>query len=360
MDSQKISWWKVDLGEKAALAAAAAIRQGRLGLGPVVQEFEARVGSLLGGVHVVATTNGTTALMLALLEAGVGPGDEVIVPDRTWIATAHAAQLLGARIVLVDVEPQRPLLDVTRLEAAISARTKAIIPVHLNGRPVEMPAIRAIAERHGIVVIEDAAQAFFARSTEGFLGTNSRAGCFSLSVAKIITSGQGGFVVTKDAEIARRLRLARIHGTADVVHCHWEMLGGNFRYTDPQAAIALTQLDRLDERIAQVTSVYHIYEQELQGHPRITLLPANIAAGEIPLYVECMVPERENLVRYMAELGIELRPMYPDLHVAPHFHCPGTFENARRFGRECVVLPCGPDRSGAEIQRVVKALWKWS
>jgi len=359
MNALKIPWWKVDFGEAAALAAAEAIRQGRLGQGEIVKSFEARISDLLGGVHVVATTNGTTALMLSLLEAGIGPGDEVIVPDRTWIATAHAAQLLGAKVVLVDVEADRPILDVSRLEPAITPRTKAIIPVHLNGRAADMAGINAIAERHGVLVIEDAAQAFYSRTPQGFLGLNSRAGCFSLSITKVISSGQGGFIVTRDSEIARRLRLARIHGTADVVHCKWEMPGGNFRYTDPQAAIALTQLDRLQERIRQITRVHQAYANGLQGHPCISLLPAKVDQGEIPIYMECMTPERDRLVADMAALGIELRPMYPDLHVASHFRCEGSFDHARRFGRECSVLPCGPDRSPAEIDQVLQALWDW-
>lgn len=359
MYSKKMAWWKVELGDQAPLAAAEAVRQGKLGLGGIVGEFEQRISALLGGGHVIAVTNGTTALMLSLLEAGIGPGDEVIVPDRTWIATAHAAQLLGAQVVLVDVEKERPLMDLSRVEAAITSRTKAIIPVHLNGRAVDMSRLHQIADSKGIYVIEDAAQAFMSRSKEGLLGTLSRSGCFSLSVAKVITSGQGGFIYTKDAEVAARLRLARIHGTADVVHCKWEMPGGNFRFTDINAAIALTQLDRLQERLQSVIQIHKYYTENLKNHPKLRMLPAYVDQGEIPIYVECMCPERDAMVDYLAEKQIEIRPMYPDLHIAKHFRCEGSFENAKPFGRDCVVLPCGPDRKISEIDQVLDALWKW-
>ena len=136
---------------------------------------------------------------MSLMAIGVQPNDEVILPNRTWIATAHAVHLLGGKVVLVDVEPNRPIIDVTSIEQAITSKTKAIIPVHMNGRSANMRSIRKIARKYKIHVIEDAAQAIGSCNKQGYLGTQSDIGCFSLSVAKTISTGQGGFAVTSNA-----------------------------------------------------------------------------------------------------------------------------------------------------------------
>jgi perosamine synthetase len=357
-----IPWWKVDLGPQAPAAVAAAVADRRISLGPLVAEFERRLATLLEVPHVVATTSGTTALTLALMEAGVGPGDEVIVPNRTWIATAHAAHTLGATVVLAEVEAERPLLDPEACARAITARTRAIVPVHLNGRIGALEPVLELARRHRLAVVEDAAQALAVRGTDGrFLGTCGRSGGFSLSVAKLITSGQGGFVATRDDEVARRLRLMRTHGTADVVDASWLMAGTNVRFTDLQAALALTQLDLLPARIAGVLRVWRQYADGWTGIAHATLLPARPDLGELPIYVECQCPRRAGLMAHLAAAGIQTRPMYPDLHRAPQFAArnPGPYPRSRRFGEDCLVLPCGPDQDPADIARVLQALRAW-
>jgi len=352
-------WWRVDFGDEAVKAAHDAVAQRRMTMGPLTKAFEERVAKLLGVPYVVATASGTAALSLALIEAGIKSGDEVIVPNRTWIATAHAAYLLGANVVLVDVEPDRPIMDIKAFEAAITPRTKAVIPVHLNGRAADMQEINMIAQEHGIAVIEDACQALFSKNAKGeFLGCDSRAGCFSLSIGKAISSGQGGFVVTRDVEVARRLTMARTHGTSDITMAHWEMPGGNFRFWDLPAAVALTQLDRWDARNADIMRVYERYKKGLAGIAEITLLENDVDKGELPLYVECLSPRRDELVAYLAEQGIQARPYYANISDAPHFSDTnkGAYPNSDIYAKQCYVLPCGPDRTDAEIDRVLKAL----
>ena len=163
---------------------------------------------------------------------GVVPGDEVILPNRTWIATAHAVHLLGAKVVLVNVESERPIIASGQIEERITTKTKGIIPVHMNGRSADMVKIRDIAKRHSLFVIEDAAQAIASRNNEGYLGTQSDIGCFSLSVAKAIATGQGGFAVTNNAMLAKRMRAIRTHGVENVKDPkNWAMAGFNFRFT---------------------------------------------------------------------------------------------------------------------------------
>lgn len=357
-----IPWWSVDLGAEAPQAALQAIQSRQLSMGAVVALFEQRMSEVLGVSHVVAVCNGSSALMLALLEAGVQAGDEVIVPNRTWIATAHAAHLLGARVVLADVEKERPVLDPDDFAASITPRTRCVIPVHLNGRACDIVRIRTIAEQHGIIVIEDAAQALLSTSPEGgYLGTHSRSGCFSLSVAKLITCGQGGFIVTTDAGVAQRLRLMRTHGTGDVIHAQWNFAGGNFRFTDILASVAMTQLESIQKRKESLLHLYAMYTEALQDMPNIRLLPIDTLGGELPLYIEVLVENRSSCMEYLEAHGIQARPLYPDLHKAPQFGQMAirAYPHSAKYGEQAMFLPSGPDQSIEDITHVIHTLRAW-
>lgn len=360
---KKILWWHVELGAEAAEATSQTIRDRNLSMGSVVETLENSIADILNVPHVVAVANGTTALMLSLLEAGIGPGDEVIVPDHTWIATAHAAHLLGAKVVLVDVDSKRYLIDPTAIEKAITSRTKAILPVHFNGCACEMPRIRDIAEQHDIHVIEDAAQGFYSRSPEGgFLGTHSRAGCFSMSIAKLITSVQGGFIITHDAEIDRRLRLMRVHGTKSITNAHWAFAGGNFRFIDILASIALTQLDRLEQKALDLTTLYKKYMLGLQEIDAIRIIPVDLKNGELPLYIEAIFDQRAQCLEWLSSHGVEARPTYPALHTAPYFITPDTtiFKNSTYHAEHAMTLPSGPDQNSKDIDFVLDLLHQWA
>jgi perosamine synthetase len=248
------------------------------------------------------------------------------------------------------------VMDVDQLESKITPRTKAIIPVHLNGRSVNLKELNRIASRRGIKVVEDAAQAFCSRNADGYLGVQSFAGCFSLSIAKIIATGQGGFVVTRDEETYRALRAMRTHGVSDVINCTYTRPGFNFRFTDLQASIGLAQLKRLPDRIAKVKAVYEKYAAAMPGLPCLRFLPVNVPAGEIPIYIEVLCPERERLVKFLAGHRIQVRPFYPDLHRAPYLAGAGEFPNSEIFGRQGIFLPSGPDQPLENIERVIAAL----
>ena len=175
--------------------------------GEYPRRFEQAFASYIGVKHAVSLPSCTSGLHLALAALGIGPGDEVIVPNRTWIATAHAPFLLGATVKLVDVEVDRPIINAKLIEQAITEKTRAIIPVHLCGRSADMRSINDIAQRHNLTVIEDTAQALGSRNADGFLGTFSDIGCFSLGVSKLISTGQGGVVVTRDQNTYEKLKL---------------------------------------------------------------------------------------------------------------------------------------------------------
>ena len=240
----RIPWWRTSFGEEEVQAIAEAIRAEHITMGPITAELEKKLAEALGVPYAVVTTSGSVALLMALIALGIEPGDEVILPNRTFVATAHAVVLLGAKVVLVDVRQDIPVLDVTQLRAKITPRTKAIMPVHLCGRGGDLEELLRIAKEHGLLVVEDACQAIFSRGEQGYLGTRSDAGCYSLGITKLIGTGQGGLVVTRDVETYQKLRLVRNHGVADVFKADFNLLGFNFKFTDMMAALGLVQLGR--------------------------------------------------------------------------------------------------------------------
>jgi perosamine synthetase len=351
-----ISWWRTTFGEPEIQRLTHSISNEHISQGAVTAEFEAQIAEALGVPYAVATTSGSVALLMALMAMDIRRDDEVIIPNRTWIATAHAAAMLGAKVVLVDVRPDVPLMDISQVGSKITSRTKAIIPVHLGGRVVDMKEVNKIAEKFGLRVIEDASQALFSRDSEGFVGTQSDAGCFSLSVAKLISSGQGGFIVTKSKKTYDRLKLIRTHGVADVINATYTKLGFNFRYNDIQASISLAQLTRVPKRIEHAKAVYAKYEAGLAELPFLKLIPLAVTRGEVPLYIEVLCDEREKLIDYLSAHGIQTRPFYPDLNLAPYLGNGAEFPNSKVFGEHGLFLPCGPEQPLANIDRVLDVL----
>ena len=348
-----IPWWRTTFNNGESEAIAQAIANEHVSQGPIVAEFERQLSAYLGMPYVVATTSGSMALLMSLLAAGIGPGDEVIVPNRTWIATAHAPYLLGATVKLVDVEEGRPIINAALIERAITAKTRAIIPVHMCGRSADLPAINEIAHRNNLVVIEDAAQALGSRNADGFLGTQSDMGCFSFSVAKIISTGQGGFITTRDEATYRKLVAMRTQGVGDVVNASWEQPGFNFRFTDILAAIGIQQLKLLPERIEKVKAIYQIYAAGLAGLSFIKLIPVDLVGGEIPVYVEALCESRQELIDFLASRGVQCRPFYPDLNYASYLKNDGNYPQSLPFGRAGLYLPSGPEQPIENISKVI-------
>ncbi len=286
----------------------------------------------------------------------VGPGDEVIVPNRTWVATAHAAILLGAKVVLVDCLPDIPAMDIAELESKITPRTKAILPVHLNGRAVNMDELNRIARKHKLAVVEDACQALFSKNAAGYLGTQSDIGCFSLGVSKLISTGQGGIAVTRSREIYEQLKLVRNHGVVDNFTDTWNQLGCNFKFTDLLASFGIVQLSLASERIAHVKAVYGRYMAAVAKLNFMQMIPVKVDQGEVPLYVEVFCKERKSLMEFLKVRGIQLRPSLPSLHTSSYFGQGGAFPNSLKFAEQGMYLPCGPSQSLENVDRVIECL----
>jgi dTDP-4-amino-4,6-dideoxygalactose transaminase len=357
----EVSWWKTSIGEAEIHKLSESVSHGNISLGPVTAQFEAEFAAALEVPYAVATTSGSVALLMALMALGVGRDDEVILPNRTFIAPAHAVLLLGAKVVLVDVLPDIPIMDVSQVKQKITPRTKAIIPVHLNGRATDMAAIHDVAREYDLRVVEDSCQALFSKNAFGYLGTQADVGCFSLGMAKLISTGQGGVAVTKSRGIYEKLRLIRGHGVPDVFAANFEEMGFNFRITDLLASIGLVQLTRAGKRINHVRSIYEKYTSAMEHLPFIELIPVKVSSGEVPLYVEVLCRDRGELIEFLDSQGVQTRPFLPDLHLSPHLNNNGDFKNSRHFSEQGLTLPCGPEQPLENVDRVIEALhlyWK--
>ena len=351
-----IPWWstKFDNGEDYAVAEA--VRNKNISQGSITLEFEKKLGDYLGVPHVIAVTSGSSALLLSLMALEIEPGDEVLVPNRAWIATAHAVSILGATPVFVDTEMSLPIMSVNDAQSKITNKTKAIIPVHMNGHAVDIDGLRNLAKAKNIKIIEDSAQALGSKDLQGnYLGTLGDVGCFSLSVAKIISTGQGGFIVTKNDQLAQKLRNMRTHGVENTIEVKkWEMPGFNFRFTDVLASIGIVQIELIEERIEKLKTIQEIYLDGLQGLSQIKLLVNTL--NEIGPYIEVLGDKREELAEKLKMRNIETRKFYPNLDEAPYWKSQGKSINSKIFQEKGLYLPSGPGLTKNHINYVISNL----
>jgi perosamine synthetase len=311
------------IGEEEEQAVVAAIRRGEISgsFGTALPEFEERFAAFVGTRHAVACTSGTTALHLAVAAADIGPGDEVLVSASTNIATALAAFHHGAVAVPVDSEDVTGNLDLDLLESLISERTKAIIPVHLFGHPVDMDRLGEIADRHGLTVIEDCAESHGATVRGRMTGSFGAMGCFSFYANKIITTGEGGMITTDDDALATRLRSLRNLAFGQPRFLHQEA-GYNFRMTGYQAAMGLAQLDRIDVIIERKRALAHAYDALLADIPGIRT-PAQLDWAHNVYWMYTIVVEdafgmtRDALMAHLREHDIESRTFFCPMNQQP-------------------------------------------
>ncbi|PWG63919.1 DegT/DnrJ/EryC1/StrS family aminotransferase [Spiribacter halobius] len=331
-------------------------------LGPNVQAFEAEVADYLGVPHAVSCASGTDALHLALAAAGIGPGDEVITSPFTFIATAEAIRYLGAEPVFVDIDPRSFNIDPAAAEAAIGPRTRALLPVHLFGQPADMPALTALAERHGLVLVEDCAQSFGASVDGAQTGSLGAAGAFSFFPSKNLGAyGDGGLVSTSDDGIAERLRALRNHGSRERYHHH--MIGYNSRLDEMQAVILRSKLKRIDRYNAERRRVARRYSAALAGLPGLTP-PHEDGIGHHVYHQYTLLcadgPRRDALMQALQQAEIGCAIYYPiPLHRQEVFadryagvHLPIAEDTARR----CVSLPIYPELPDATVDHIAEVV----
>lgn len=314
-------------------------------IGKYVTAFEGAFAAFCGAKHAIATNNGTTALHLALVALGVGPGDEVLIPTVTYIATANAVRYCGATPVLVDVSPKTLNIDPEDMTRRITPRTKGVIPVHLYGHPADMGAIMSLAERHGLFVLEDAAEAHGAEYRGKRVGGIGHCAAFSFFGNKIITTGEGGMVTTDDDHLAERLRIFRGQGMDPKRRYWFPVVGYNYRMTNIQAAIGLAQLEAVDVALADRTRLAGWYDESLSSLGERIILPhqeswARHVFWMYTVYL-CDADEarRDAVMRGLDEMGIETRPVFHPMHVLPPYQQQSTFPVADNWACRGINLP---------------------
>lgn len=331
------------------------LSHGRILLGPEVGQFEEAVARQCGRAHAVSVNSGTDALYLALRALDVGPGDEVITTPLSWIATLNAIALCGATPVFVDIGEDLNL-DATRLEAAITARTKVILPVHYTGRLCDMTTIEAIAARHGVNVVEDAAQAFGARLNGRPAGSFGRLSCFSMNPMKVLCAyGEAGAVTTDDAALRDKLIALRYNGTINKEECHYPSING--RLDTMQAAMLLINMARLPETIARRRAIARAYTEALGD---CVQCPSESATSEGVYYTYVIqVDRREALREYLQSEGIETKIHYPILmpHQPAYRHLPSAdIPVAERIVGRIVSIPNHEKMTDGDVAEVVAAI----
>lgn len=363
---------RLALGDEEAAAAAAVVKTGWLMNGPRTEEFERLVADYVGAKHAVAVSSATTGLHLALIAAGVKAGDEVICPSYSFIATANSIRFLGATPVFVDIDPRTFNIDVSQIEAAITPATTAIMPVSQIGLPADIPAIRDIAERHGLKIVEDAAPALGAAINGTRLGTLSDLTVFSFDARKILTTGEGGMVTTDDADAAARIRLLRAHAasvsTADrdragkVVLETYPEVGFNYKMTDIQAGIGVVQMGKVDQIVEERIRLGRRFDELLAGISGV--VTPHVPDGFQHVYQSYNVwleTERtqEEVMVSMLELGVATRRILA-IHDQPAYAGPNvpSLPVTEKATKRSILLPLFVGLTDAEQDQVVEALAK--
>jgi perosamine synthetase len=330
--------------------------------GKFIEEFEQRFAEYIGVKHGVAVSNGTVALHLALAASGIGPGDEVIVPDLTFVATINAVLYTGAKPVIVDVDEPYWCMNPQEFEAAITPKTKAVLPVHLYGHPCEMDQITEIAKKRGVLVIEDAAEASGAEYKGKKVGAFGLASCFSFYGNKIITTGEGGMCLTDNDELAVKMRILRDHGMNPNRQYWHDQVGFNYRMTNLQAALGTAQIRKIDRFVTKKRALAKQYHALLAGLEGLTLHPEMPWAKSVywlySIIADSKTVSRNQLMTHLAGEGIESRPFFYPLHEMPIYSkfCPKDCPSASKLSRTGLSLPSSVKLTTADVSYVAQAL----
>ncbi len=369
-----------EIGEEEIAEVVDTLRSGWVTTGPKARRFEADFAAWLGDptLHCIAVNSATAGLHLALEALGIGPGDEVITTTHTFTATAEVVRYLGADVKLVDIDPATLNIDIAAIEAAITPRTKALIPVHYAGLAVDMPALLALAKKHGLRVVEDAAHALPSTIGGQLVGTlASDVTVFSFYANKTITTGEGGMLVTRDDTLAARAKVMRLHGmsrdafdrfTATVPSWYYEIVAPGFKYnlTDIAAALGIHQLKRANAFQHKRTQLAALYNKALAGLP--VILPPMPAAGDLHswhLYVLRLAPgapiTRNALIESLYAAGIGCSVHYIPLHLHPYWRdrydlSPEQFPHSQAAYEAMLSLPLYTRMDEGDVMRVVTAV----
>jgi perosamine synthetase len=364
---EQIPLAKPVLGEAEERAVIEVLRSGQLSLGPKLGEFERLFAERLGVPHACAVSSGTAGLHLALRAVGVGPGDEVITSPFSFVASANAIIYCGATPVFADIDPVTLNLDPAAAEAAITPRTKAILPVHIFGYPADMPAFERIARERGLAIVEDACEALGAKHADGpAVGGRGNPAVFGFYANKQMTTGEGGMITLGDDAVRERIASERNQGRApDMGWLDHDRLGFNYRLSDIACALGIAQLRRLDQMLAERARVAALYVDALSGVDGLTLPCADeggdrrgwfVFVAQLPKSVD-----RDKTIRALANVGIQSKPYLPAIHLMSFYresfgHRPGKYPLCEAAADASLALPFFPQMTESQVIRVADTL----
>ena len=368
----KVEFFRHALTEEDIAAVGEVLRSVFLTTGPKTAAFERALESYTGVRHIVGVQSCTTALFLCLQALGIGEGDEVITTPMTFIATANSILHAGAKPVLVDVEPETGNIDVKKVEAAITPKTRAVIPVHLYGLLVDMKRLGEVCGRRNIPIIEDAAHALESERDGIRTGATGRAVCYSFYATKNLTCGEGGAIGTNDDALEDKFKKLRLHGmsknaadryTGKYQHWDMELLGYKNNLTDIQAAMMLNQIPRLAGQLARREAICRRYEEGFRGIPGLSfpIVPAGARSARHLFTIWVPPAHRDETLWKLQEMGIGVAVNYRAIHLLTYYasklgHRRGTFPNAERIGDSTITLPLYPSLTDEQVDRVIRAV----
>ncbi len=332
-------------------------------IGEFINKFEIEFAEYLGVNYALTTTNGTAALHLALVSLGIKEGDEVIIPDLTFIATANAVVYTGAKPIPVDIDAETWCIDPEAIRKATTSKGKAIIPVHLYGHPAEMEKINKIAKEYGLYVIEDAAEAHGAEYKGRKVGSIGDCGIFSFYGNKIITTGEGGMITTNDEKIYERARYLRDHAMSREKRYWHTEVGFNYRMTNIQATLGLAQLERIGDLINKKRQIFRWYKEFLRDLDGIRLNPEKEWAKNV-FWMICLVLDkdygisRDELMAKLKEKGIDTRPFFYPVSQMPMFKSSKVSPVAYEISQKGLNLPSSVNLDEEEVEWIVGSLKK--
>ncbi|MFH1202697.1 MAG: DegT/DnrJ/EryC1/StrS family aminotransferase [Candidatus Omnitrophota bacterium] len=343
MKNKHIPWFKPKVGFREKELVLKVIDSNYLNDGDYTRLFEKKVAELIGIKYCVAVTSGTAAISLALMGLGIGSGDEVIVPDLTFIATANAVRLAGASVRLVDIEPQRFTIDINAVIKNINKRTKAIVPVDVNGRAANYELLESVARKRELFLVCDATEGLGSKWKGRYLGTFGEAGCFSFSANKTVTTGQGGMIATNNIKLYHRLlelkdQGRRSQGTGgNDLH---PVMGFNFKLTNLQAAIGLAQLEELPKRLIKSKEREAWYRNALSNCDGLELPLLKNEAGEVTQWIDALIDNRQKVESILKKNNIGYRPFWYPLHTQKPYRLSGVeLNNSSRVSSRGLWLP---------------------
>ena len=351
----KIDVWNNELGTAEAKAAYDSIMGRKLSEGIKVREFEMKLANFLGRKHVICVPNGSSAVLLAMMGIGIQPGDEVIIPDVTFIATGHAPKLLGANVVLADTLPDIPLLDVDKALDLVTPKTKAVIVVHLNGRRANTKALREKLRGTSVRVIDDACQAFASGVPGDYAGNDAEIACYSCAVTKIMTTAQGGFVATDNEDLYTRMKKLKLQGMDNIFESNvYQLAGFNLKYTDILASIGLVQLSKIEQKVKASQYNYNMYVNGVRDNPQYSMIPTK--KNDVIYTPDALCLDAKKVRVYLESHGIQVRPAGACMHRANYFEKRGGYRNAETFESQMLYFPGGPDQAKGNIEETIRRM----